>query len=160
MLVEQILKGIPDNNRLSSYFNIPAPMKTLIDTYNLMAFDKSLPPVTNDTAGHELKSFIRSLTPEEQVSLLNLYLEETGHASQPPVPEEAPACEVCDVDEVETHAFKLFVARIGLIFVAAILIIILSYYLFRADDPNKSPSVVDSFFTTTREVIKFILGLK
>jgi hypothetical protein len=156
MLVEKVLKVIPDNSRLSSFINMPSPIRDLIEDFNKAAINTDgVELVTGDTTGAELKNRIGLLPADAQLELINNYTANVEHIDQPLNYRRRE-------EETETKHIKRFtiktVIATGALLVA--LVICMNVYFYEKVDDKSTASIVSSVVGTTKDIVKFILGLK
>lgn len=155
-VVHEILRGLPDENRLSSYTNMPTPVRELIKRYNDLAVAHHRAQlVTDDSTGLDLKKGIENLDAKEIVFILYDYVHEIDHLDDP------ASTQLEDEDDekvngIKTHTIKTLIT---IVFGFLALFFLLNIF-FKSTDPNKSVSFAETVLKTLWEVLKFIIGLK
>lgn len=151
MLVSKVLRGIPDNCKMSSFINMPSPISELISEYNRFSFTKDIGHViTGETTGLELKENIRKLDPEDQILLLDKYQKAIVNYDDP----------ITSKESGEITNIRLFSIKAFLIFTLAVSFMSTYYYINSDGDGEKEKKVMEAMTVTTKDVFNTIFGIK
>lgn len=84
-MLEDILRGIPDDRRLAEHRDKPSPINDLLKGYNEKAErkDNELTPLEHTATGRDLKDAIGSLSPADQLLLLSKFSNSAASLDAP-----------------------------------------------------------------------------
>ena len=154
MLVKKILRGIPDEYKMSSFINVACPVTDLINEYNKYCYTKSVGTlITGETTGLELKENIRQMDPEYAMQLLSNYQKAVTNYDNPVTP--------ADEDEKKTIlGIKSFSIKALLVFFISMALILTISYLNTSTEPDKEKKVLTAVSVSTKDIINTIFGIK
>jgi hypothetical protein len=119
-MIDDILKNIPDDIKLSEVKSSDEPTLNLIKTYKEHADKNSkLPNVTDDTTGAEFKQALNKVDPSLLLMMLssyqNDYLEHTGQACETEI--------LCKKTKLQIVLFMCFTLTITISVIALIMVV-------------------------------------
>jgi len=155
-LVRAILRGIADDRPIDRHISIASPLRDLIEQYNKVAItDDNLPPITALSKGSELKEAIDKMDPEIQVKLLHKYSQSTKTLNEPTTYAEEPS-------KVEERKFKIWVAKIALLFVSILMLVVIGAIIAISVKSGTiaNEGLISTIMTAATEIIKVALGSK
>lgn len=153
-IVEELLKGMEDNETISYEIEETPEVQILLDGYQnyRKKFDSSLPLITIENNGREFKDALLALPAKTKLELFNKFTDALNKTND----SDQDSCEEIQLRKDHKKLIRLIVYSF---FVLALIIIGTVTYLSINGKEIPSGEIFSAITTTIVEIIKVIAGL-
>lgn len=163
-IINEILKGVADDDTLSNEMNGVCALALLLEDYKVYRskYDATLPFIDENSKGHELKEALLNVAPKNRFEMLSKYIktldEDSVCVPQAPVYIEGPddsQVEEKEIDDSKNFLMKLIIYSF---LVLGVLLVVVIVYTTLLGLENPGGDTFNTILNGLVEILKVLVG--